>query len=286
MRRTVLIATTLAAGLVAASADAKVIYVNNRTGDDVNNGEAAETSDRQIGPVKSLRRAGLLVGPGDTIEIANTGDTYFGSLRLIGRNGSGVESQPLTVNGNGAIVDGSVPVEPEDWESLDGELWRLEPEKKGWYQFIRGDTPVPETPVPRKATKQPAPEPGHWAAWKGAIYYRVLPDEVPPNEPFRIAMYETGVFLYGVRHVVVRDLTLRHFRLDGVNAHDLVDDAVLENITCLSNGRSGVFAGGSSRLVLQGGALRDNRDASLLLREKAKADVREVDLDEEPVVAE
>lgn len=283
MRQTLLIAVTLTIGWIPSSADAKVIYVNNRTGDDVNDGKSAETFDRRQGPVKSLRRAALLVGPGDVIEIANTGDTYYGSLRLIGRNGSGVESQPVIVNGNGAVVDGSVPVEADAWEALGGGLWRLEMDKKGWYQLVRGDTAVPEARV-EDDSRRPTPPAGHWSAWKGAIYYSAEPDEMPPHESFRIAMYEAGVFLYGVRHVVVRNLTLRHFRLDGVNAHDLVDDAVLENLTCEANGRSGVFIGGSSKVTIQGGTLHNNRDASLLLREKAKVDVREVNLDAEPAL--
>lgn len=285
MRLTLLIAATLMLVLHAERSDAKVIYVNNRIGDDVNDGESAETSQLRNGPVRSLRRAGLLVGPGDIIEIANTGTTYYGSLRLIGRNASGVESQPVTVNGNGAVVDGSELVKPAEWESLGGNQWRLDTEKKGWYQLVRGDTAIPEAPV-EDDSRRPEPPAGHWSAWRGAIYYQAEPDEVPANEPYRIAMFEAGVFLYGVRHVVVRDLTLRHFRLDGVNAHDLVADAVLENLTCEANGRSGVFVGGSCKLTIQGGTLQNNRDASLLLREKGKADVREVNLDEKPVVAE
>jgi hypothetical protein len=269
--------------LAAAPAFGRVIYVDNRTGDDVNDGRSATTVGIQSGPVRSLERAHVLVGPGDVIEIANTGNPYYGSLRLIGARCSGVPSQPVVVNGHGAVIDGSEPADPAAWESLGDDLWRLEPPRKGWYQLVRGDDPVPEVPAPREAAR-PNPPAGRWAAWRGAIYYRGEPDEVPANEPYRIATREAGIFLYAVRHVLVRDLTVRHFRLDGVNAHDQVYDTAIENVASQSNGRSGFFVGGSSRVAIRGGATRANRGASVLIQELGRADVQEAALDAEPVV--
>lgn len=264
-------------------ASAKVIYVDNRIGNELNDGSAPSIVGLRSGPVKSFTRARLLMGPGDVIEIANTGEPYYDSLRLIGARSSGVPSQPVVVNGNGAIIDGSDPVDPESWKSLGGGLWRLEPRQKGWYRLVRGTEDVPEVGAPGEAL--PTPPPGHWAAWRGAIYYQILPDEIPSLEPFRVASREAGLFLYGVSNVVVRDLRLRYFHLDGVNAHDQVYDVVLQNISAEDNGRSGIFVGGSSDLVIRGGSTGGNREASLLLREKAKANLQDVKLDAEPVLA-
>ena len=290
MRPTLLMAVVVsmlqvAAILLPATAEARVIYVDNRIGDDTNDGSLPQTLQLRIGPVHSLRRAGLLVRPGDVIEIANTGIPYRGALRLIGGKASGVPSQPVYVNGNDAVFDGSELVEPASWESLGGDLWRLDPLKKGWYQLVRGDVAVPEAPH-AEADGRPLPPRGHWSVWQGAIYYHAEPDEMPAFGAYRLATHEAGIFIYGAHHIVVRNLTLRHYRLDGVNVHDLVYAARLENVVAEANGRSGVFVGGSSEVILDGGALRDNRDAPLLIREKAKVDVRDVDLDAEPVVAE
>ena len=285
MRQILFVASFLPVLLIATPASAKVVYVDNRLGDDLNDGTTPEISGVGSGPVRSLLRATILVGPGDVIEIANTGDPYYDSLRLIGHRCSGVPSQPLVVNGNGATLDGSDAVPPDAWLPIDRDLWRLDPPKKGWFQLVRGDVAVPEVAAKDDAP-MPVPKPGHWAAWRGAIYYRGLPDEVPGNEPYRIASREAGVFLYGVRHVIVRGLRVRHFRLDGVNAHDQAYLTHIQNVVSEANGRSGIFVGGSSRIAVRGGGTRGNRRASVLLREQASADLRDVSLDTEPVVAE
>lgn len=266
-------------------ATARVIYVNNRTGDDVYDGSSAEVGPHRSGPVRTLERARILVGPGDEIEIANTGDTYFDSLHLLGHNASGVADHPTVVRGNGVVIDGSEPIGPDDWKPLGQGLWRLDPRQKGWFRLVRGAETVAESKHPSSAGL-PSPAPGTWSAWKGSLYYQALPDELPPIEPYRLATREAGIFLYGVHDVIVRDLTLRHFRLDGVNAHDQVYRVLLQNVVSEKNGRSGIFVGGSSQLVLSGGATNDNREASLLITEQAKADVRETRLDQQPIVQE
>jgi hypothetical protein len=283
MRRNLWVLSILLIFAIGSPAWAKVIYVNNRTGSDVNDGRSAEVGALRAGPVRSLERAAVLLRPGDIVEIANTGDPYFDSLRLIGGSVSGVESHPTIIHGNGVILDGSEPVDPNEWDALGKGLWRLEPRPKGWFQLVRGDEAVSEAPHVNTAAR-PNPKLGTWSVWRGAIYYRALPEELPPLEPYRIATREAGIFLYGVHDVVVQNLTVRHFRLDGVNAHDQTRHVLLLNIVSEKNGRSGLFAGGSSSIVIQGGATNGNREASLLLQERAKADVREVKLDAEPVL--
>lgn len=285
MSRTTACSLTALILLSMTPATAKVIYVNNRTGDDVFDGSSSEVGTLRAGPIRTLARASVLVGPGDEIEIANTGDVYFDALHLVGRNASGVTGHPTVVRGNGAVLDGSEPVAPGDWEPLGEGLWRLDPKGKHWFQLIRGADAVTETKHDTSAGR-PLPASGSWSSWKGSIYYRALPDELPPLEPYRLAIKEAGIFFYGVHDVVVQDLTVRHFRLDGVNAHDQAYRVLLRNVVSEKNGRSGVFVGGSSKLVLSGGATNDNREASLLIKEQASADVREMKLDVQPVVEE
>jgi len=285
MSRSIAIVSTLLMLLSSTPATAKVIYVNNRTGDDIYDGSTAEVGAQRAGPVRTLTRARVLVGPGDEIEIASTGDTYFDSLHLVGTNASGVAGHPTIVHGNGAVLDGSEAVAPADWTPLGQGLWRLDPRQKGWFRLVRGAEAVTESKQDA-ATGRPAPAAGTWMARNGSIYYQALPDELPPLEPYRLATREAGIFLYGVHDVIVRDLTVRHFRLDGVNAHDQAYRVLLQNVVSEKNGRSGVFVGGSSKIVISGGATNDNREASLLIKEQASADVREMKLDAEPVVDE
>lgn len=285
MRRSGFAAVLVVTVGLASPAFARVIYVDNRVGNDVSDGTTAAVSGLRSGPVRSLQRAHVLLRPGDVIEIANTGEPYYDALRLVGDRCSGVPALPVVVNGNGAVIDGSEPVDPAAWVPLGGGLWRLDPKRKGWFGLVRGGEAVPEVAAPDDAA-EPNPPAGRWAAWRGSIYYGAEADEIPPNEPYRIATLEAGLFFYGVHHVVVRDLTVRHFRLDGVNAHDQTSDVVLQGVTSESNGRSGVFVGGSSVITIAGGAVRDNREASVLLRELGKIDVREAAIDTEPVVAD
>ena len=51
--------------------------------------------------------------------------------------------------------------------------------------------------------------------------------------------------------VVVEDLNLRGFWLDGVNCHDNVRRTDLVRITAKDNGRSGISIGGSSRVRIE-----------------------------------
>ena len=57
-----------------------------------------------------------------------------------------------------------------------------------------------------------------------------------------------GITLYEVRNVVIRDLIVQGFQLDGINAHDGVFDALLKKVTCRGNARSGICVGGASRV--------------------------------------
>jgi predicted RNA-binding protein with TRAM domain len=57
-----------------------------------------------------------------------------------------------------------------------------------------------------------------------------------------------GITLYDVHDVIVSDLVVRGYQLDGVNCHDTVRRSDLVNLTCTDNGRSGISIGGASRV--------------------------------------
>ena len=270
----------------AMVASARTIYIDNRIGNDVNNGLASTNEGLRVGPVKTFDRAIVLLETGDTLEIANNGAAfpYHDSLRLIGEDGSGVPALPLVINGNGAILDGSASIPRDAWEALGDGLWRFEPWKKGWYRLYRGEETLPEVASERGSRAElPA---GHWTVWRGAIYYQVLPDEIPANEPFRIATREAGIFLYHVHHVIIRDLTIRRYHLDGINAHDQAGPVVLEGVRSVENARGGVFIGGTSQLSIRGGQIQDNRVAPIIVQELGRVEINETDIDSEPPAAE
>ena len=71
-----------------------------------------------------------------------------------------------------------------------------------------------------------------------------------------------GITLYEARHVVIADLVVQGFRLDGINAHDNVE-AEIVGVTCRGNGRSGVSVGGSSQVLLEDSLIGNNGTAQV-----------------------
>jgi hypothetical protein len=69
--------------------------------------------------------------------------------------------------------------------------------------------------------------------------------------------------MYEVRHVVIRDLIVQGFQLDGINAHDGVFDALLKRVTCRGNARSGISIGGASRVQIDECLVGGNGEAQL-----------------------
>ncbi len=269
-----------AIALLSATASAHDVYVDNVAGDDRNDGGSPEATGATAGPVRTLRRGTQLAGPGDTLHIANRGVPYYESMTLAGSKHSGGPNVPFTVQGNGAVLDGSRLVPPEAWTRIGNGLWKFTPWRKGHYLLLLDDKPLPEHPSPTDfggLAKVPA---GHWTAWRGSIYFRPEALVEPRELPLAFAADHAGMTLYAVRYVHVVDLIVRHFRLDGVNAHDLSREVQFDNVVSTANGRSGLSVGGSSVVEFREGDLRGNRGPSVRTEELGAADVQESKLDE------
>jgi hypothetical protein len=279
---------TIAAAVTAGSprAESAILYVDNRQGRDVYDGTAAQPIDVSSGPVHSIGRALRIAGPGDTIIVANTGVPYTGAIALAGSQHGGFPGLPLTIVGNGAVVDGSQPIDVAAWSKAGPGLWRMTPWHKGTYLLLEGGRPLPEHPRPRHLPAAADVPEGHWTAFGGSIYLK-LPDlDEPADHALRLAWEPMGLSLYKVEHVVIRDLTFQHFQVDGVNLHDLCSNVVLENVKSLENARAGVTVAGSSAVTLRNCELAGNGRASLLILEKAGAEVDETSqLSQPPTVA-
>lgn len=138
---------------------------------------------------------------------------------------------------------------------------------------------MPEFPSPQDRSGLKDLPPGEWTAFEGSIYYHAVAFQSPPGLPFSFAAENVGLTLYNVRQVVVRDLTFRHFRLDGVNAPDSCRDILLEGVRAVENGRAGLAVGGSSQMVMQGGELQNNRRENILVTGRATAQLDDTLLD-------
>ena len=74
----------------------------------------------------------------------------------------------------------------------------------------------------------------------------------------------TGITLYEVDQVVIRNLTIRGFRADGVAAAVGARNVVLDNVTCTANGQSGVCVRGGAQVEIESCKLAGNGGAQLL----------------------
>lgn len=256
---------------IGKSALALDYFVDNQIGDNINDGRFPELVDALSGPVKSISRALKYARAGDVVHIANRGIPYFESLEMVGAR----FSQGFTIDGNGAVVSGARPIPYNVWKSLGNEVWRFTPHRKAFYQLIKGESSLPEQPCPPGAAQLPEIIPGHWCAWRGSIYYRVLPGEAPirGSEPFFFAAEEVGITLLDASEVTIHNLELRHFRLDGVNVHDRCQHIILDSVRLIENGRAGLAVGGSSLVGLKDSTLERNRFAQLVNTEVAQTEV-------------
>lgn len=275
MPRFVLAGGVLIAGLIAGAASAGEIFVDNLAGDDLFDGRAPQPSGGVSGPVKTIARGIALIRGADSLIIANHGIPYPEPIVLAGQRFSGNPSAPFVIVGNGAVLDGSLPVPPASWVKVGDGLWRVKPWRKGTYQLILDDRPVPETTCPPHATKPPEIPVCQWAAFGGAIYYRSGPDQSPSELPFRFAALDMGISLYAIRHARIVDLKLQHFRVDGINAHDQCRGVEFTNVICTGNGRAGIAVGGSSIVTARGCDFAGNRGPSVLFDEQGVADLKE-----------
>ena len=106
-------------------------------------------------------------------------------------------------------------------------------------------------------------KPLEWSFIQGQVFFRVEKDRLPREYELAYTALPVGLTLYEVRHVVVSNLIVQGFQLDGVNAHDNVFDTSLIGLTCRGNGRSGISIGGASRVRLESCLVGDNGAAQV-----------------------
>jgi hypothetical protein len=246
------------------------IYVNNALGDDRASGLFPELRALGDGPVASIRRAFELARASDSIEIANTGLPYFESVTLDRPDLAGTETFPLVIEGNGAVLRGTARLPSDVWRRVAKETYRYQPYSKGHYQLILNGTPAEEVPVSRDATELPMLAAMQWCAFRGYVYFRVEPTKFIDQYEFEAPLFDVGLGLHHARNVVVRNLNVEMFRLDGVAVTGNSRNVRLMNVRSTANGRSGLSVSGTSQVQVGGLDLSGNRVAEQLVLVKGR----------------
>jgi hypothetical protein len=99
--------------------------------------------------------------------------------------------------------------------------------------------------------------------FRGAVYFRPEDGLLPTEYQLEYAFHPVGLTLYEVRHVVVSNLVIQGYQLDGVNAHDNAFDVTLAGLNCRGNGRSGISVGGASRVAIHSCLAGNNGEAQV-----------------------
>ncbi|MBA2117938.1 right-handed parallel beta-helix repeat-containing protein [Bremerella alba] len=255
-------AFALALILLNSTARGAEIYVDNVRGDDRNRGNSLEYSEGVSGPIASLTKALRIARKGDRIIVTNTGVPYRESITLQGGNNSGWASTPLTIEGNGAVLDGRAPVPVDGWKHVQGDVYCFAPTYKTYQQLYLDDRPAVRAVVDAMEQLDTL-KPLEWCLTNGMIFFRTEKDRGPGSYRLTFSARRTGITLYEVRNVKILNLTVQGFQLDGINVHSNCYDIELVGITSRGNGRSGVSVGGASRATITGSLLGDNGTVQL-----------------------
>lgn len=250
--------------IIAVSASAKDIYVDNVAGNDLFTGEQSYNTPEQTGPVRTLAKALGLALYGDTIVLANHDIPYHESISLVGGRHSGSLRQPFAIKGNGAILDGSRPINPDAWEPYTGNVFWFRPSRMSYQQLYIDGRPAAQVAVPSWEKRPPKLKKLEWCSVRGVIYFCVEESKLPGDYNLSCAEAQAGITLYHVDNVLIDGLTIQGFQLDGINLSNTARHVVISNVMCRGNGRSGVTVGGASIVDIRDCSLGNNGASQLL----------------------
>lgn len=259
-------------------ASAREIHVDNRNGNDANDGLTPESQTVLTGPVLSLRQALRLARRGDTIILQNTGWPYSESLNLAGGNHSGFSNQPLTILGNGAVLSGVAPVPADGWQRTGDGLWELTLTRKGYYRFFLDGQAIPEQQFATSLWEAAELPLNHWASVRGKVRFRLSDDASPLAQNWSFATGEIGISLANVQNVRIENLTVVGFRVDGINADGNSREIALDGVTLQHHGRAGLAIGGTSQVTATDCQFLDNGRAAILITERGGVRLENCDL--------
>ena len=154
-------------------------------------------------------------------------------------------------------------------------MFRFRPRHLGYQQLFLDDRPATRAFVVPTAGGPPQLQPRQWCLLDGQIYFCVDASKLPGDYHLRYAREQTGITLYHAEHVLITDLVVQAFQIDGINLHNSARDVSLVGLTCRGNGRSGVTVGGASLADIDHSLLSDNGQAQLLTLPYSETHVRD-----------
>ena len=230
------------------------LHVNPQTGDD--------KADGVTGPVKSIAQAVRLAAAGDTIHLAPL--RFYESVDLSLKHGS--LGRPITVDGHGAVLDGSEPVTSQEWTAAGNGLFkkqhlikRIDDAIVTRFFFVWNGR-MNHMGRTSKGTKAPFKKPddllpGEWTyvAADDTFYVRIEPGRNLDEANIRYPERSSGVIeSISGSHLVVRNTISTHVYNDGYNIHGMTRDCRFENIASIDCGDDGFSAHDDCECLIDG----------------------------------
>lgn len=251
------------------------LEVDNLRGSDL---QANTGGQRLQAPYRTIQRAIDHAIVGDTIKLRVTGQPYRECVSINTRNDLGTRDFPLIIDGNGATLDGTKPLGVLDWTAMGGDLFEMNFRSPGYVKILAAsDQPIPENLG--HLTELSTLEPFQYARNSGSVFFKTRPGDLPRAYGLRVSAEQTGLTLYDVSDIVIRNLNIVGYRLDGINCHDLVDNVRFENVVSTDNGRSGISVGGASRVVVANSRLAGNGDSQARTEGQSLLELSNVNID-------
>jgi hypothetical protein len=255
----------IAVCLLSGRAAARDVFVDNVGGDDKNTGLHARGASDLTGPVRTIAKALRLAEAGDRVVLAKNEEPYHECVSMVGARHSGSAPMlPFILEGNGATLDGSSPIPQDGWTHYRDDIFCFRPPTLTQAVLFFQGRSISPLPLPRSTAFPPRLEPMQWCSLEGAIYFAVGRHYLPRDYKLSYAELPTGITLYRVRQVVIRNLTIKGYQADGVSAAAEARDVVLENVACTANGQRGVCVGGAAQVALDACKLFGNGQSQLM----------------------
>ncbi|MCL2120170.1 MAG: hypothetical protein FWH27_17280 [Planctomycetaceae bacterium] len=252
------------------SLHANDIYVNNATGHDRNLGQSSDTADGLAGPVRTIGRAIELSRSGDRIFLAPTETPYRETVCLFGKNQSGDDFTAFTIEGNGAILDGSELLPIEVWSHAFGNTFRFQPTRFTHFQLFENGLPLKRVAVEPGAKMPPHLNEMEWCICNGFLYVCLENFKRPQDYRFTYSEKMTGMTIMQTNHVRINDLVVQGFQVDGISIVNNTKNVILDNVIVRGNGRNGLTVGASSTVYAGYSLFGDNNAAQIDMAERSE----------------
>ncbi|MBI5801626.1 MAG: hypothetical protein HZA92_13010 [Verrucomicrobia bacterium] len=234
----------------------------------------AHARDIHVGKdAPTIHAAIKIAQPGDTIHLEPK--VYREYAGFYGKRGA--PGRPITLDGHGATLEGSDPIDPSKWSEVspglfknDNLLPRLDDAITArWFFIINGKMNLMGRTSKGRSAPYKTPEAlqaNEWTFIKGPPRADAKPQQsfgtfflkLPAGQKLAeagIAMpvRSAGVQLSGDNaHLVIKNLTATHPYNDGFNIHGDCRDVVFENIRAIECGDDGISAHESAQYRVDG----------------------------------